>query len=107
MNTSANDDLRFVLNADQSRHEAWAGDTLAAYVEFSQLANGVLFSHTEVLPAFEGRGIGSAIARHVLDTARAESQSVIPACQFIAGYIRRHGEYLDLVSEASRRAFKL
>jgi len=100
-------DLRFSNDTERHRYEAWQGDTLAAYVEYSPLANGLLFSHTEVMPAFEGQGVGSAIARHVLDDARAQGQQVIPACQFIAGYIRRHGEYLDLVSEASRRAFKL
>jgi predicted GNAT family acetyltransferase len=105
MNTAT--DLRFATNAEQSRYEAWKGNALAAYVEYSQLANGILISHTEVMPDFEGQGIGSAIARHVLDDARAQAQEVIPACQFMASYIRRHPEYLDLVSEASRRAFNI
>ena len=62
--------LHFSNNVESHRYEAHQGDTLAAYVEYSQLANGVLFSHTEVVPAFEGKGVGSAIARHVLDSAR-------------------------------------
>lgn len=100
-------ELRFTQDTERNRFEAFQGDTLAAYVEYSPLANGILFSHTEVIPAFEGQGVGSAIARHVLDHARAQGQQVIPVCQFIAGYLRRHHEYLDLVSEASRRAFKI
>jgi len=32
---------------------------------------------------------------------------VIPVCQFIAGYIRKHAQYRDLVSEDQRRAFKI
>jgi len=99
--------LHFSNDVANHRYEARHGDDLAAYVEYSQLANGVLFSHTEVVPAFEGKGVGSAIARHVLDSARADGQSVIPACQFIAAYIRKHPEYVDLVQPQVRAAFRI
>lgn len=107
MTAPATPALRFSDNAAAHRCEAHAGDALAGYVEYSHLANGVLLSHTEVLPAFEGRGVGSALARHVLEQARAEGQSVVPACQFIAGYIRKHPEYADLVQPQVRAAFKI
>lgn len=99
--------LHFSNNVAEHRYEAHRAGALAAHVEYSQLANGVLLSHTEVLPEFEGQGVGSALARHVLDTARADGQPVIPACQFLAGYIRKHPEYLDLVQPQVRAAFKL
>jgi predicted GNAT family acetyltransferase len=57
----------------------------------------VIFTHTEVLPAFEGRGVGSALAKGALDAVRAEGSSVEPRCPFIAAYIRRHPAYADLV----------
>ena len=66
-----------------------------------------MFTHTEVLPAFEGKGVGSAIARHVLDEARAQGKHVIPVCQFIAGFIRKHRDYADLVRADVQRAFKI
>ena len=37
----------------------------------------------------------------------ARGLKAIPVCQFIAGYIRKHTEYADLVSEESRRAFHI
>ena len=55
----------------------------------------------------DGQGVGSAIARHVLDEARAKGQQVIPVCQFIAGWLRKHPEYVDIVQPASRRAFNI
>jgi hypothetical protein len=32
---------------------------------------------------------------------------VLPQCPFIAGYIRRHPEYLDLVPEGARERYGL
>jgi len=99
--------LAFTDNAELHRFEAARGGTLAAYVEYNLLKDAILFSHTEVLPEFEGQGVGSAIARHVLDAARAQGRMVVPACQFIAGYIRKHREYVDLVQPHVQRAFNI
>jgi predicted GNAT family acetyltransferase len=77
---------------------------IAAY----QMSGGsIVFIHTEVPPELQGRGVGSALARAALDDARARGLAVIPFCPFIAGYIRSHPEYLDLVSEHNRRRLKL
>jgi predicted GNAT family acetyltransferase len=92
---------------EKHRYEANLDGQLAGYCEYNLLKNAVMFTHTEVLPAFEGRGVGSAIARHVLDDARAQGLPVIPACQFIAGYIRKHREYVDLVRPETQRAFNI
>ena len=51
--------------------------------------------------------MGSALAKHVLDAARSEGRHVIPVCQFIAGYIRKHRDYADLVRPDIQRAFKI
>jgi predicted GNAT family acetyltransferase len=66
-----------------------------------------MFTHTEVLTAFEGQGVGSRLARHVLDEARTKAMHIIPVCQFIAGYLRKHREYADLVRPDIARAFKV
>ena len=65
-----------------------------------------MFTHTEVVPQFEGQGLGSRLAKFALDDVRRRGLQVVPVCTFVAGYIRRHPEYHDLVSEANRRAFK-
>jgi predicted GNAT family acetyltransferase len=44
----------------------------------------------------EGRGIGSALIRGVLDNARADGLKVKTLCPFAKAYIDRHPEYSDL-----------
>lgn len=82
---------------DSTRYEAKVGGNLAGYAEYERREGRVIFPHTEVDEAFEGQGVGSALARTVLDDARERGEKVVPLCPFIAGYIRRHDEYADLV----------
>ena len=57
----------------------------------------VVVTHTEVGDAYEGQGVGTAIARTLLDQIRANGQQIVPLCPFFSGYIERHPEYADLV----------
>jgi predicted GNAT family acetyltransferase len=69
------------------------------HIAFSNYKRGdgvLTILHTEVPKALEGRGIGSALIRGVLDTARAEGLKVKPVCPFAKSYVDRHPEYADL-----------
>ena len=79
-------------------------DGAAAYAEYRLLETGVLFPHTDVPSAFEGRGVGDALVRHAMAFAREHGQKVIPVCTFFAGYIARHPEFHDLVHAQYRKA---
>jgi predicted GNAT family acetyltransferase len=100
-------DITITNNPAEHRYEARIGSDLAGYCEYNLLSEAIMFTHTEVLEAFEGKGVGSALARHVLDEARTDGKHVIPVCQFIAGYIRKHRDYADLVRPDVQRAFKI
>ena len=99
--------LAFSNNEAQHRYEARIDGQLAGFCEYNLLTDAIMFTHTEVLPEFEGKGVGSGIAKHVLGEARAKGLHVIPVCQFIAGYIRKHRDYVDLVRPDIQRAFKI
>ena len=92
-------------NPASHRFELKVDGNLAAYAEYNTLKQGLMFTHTEVLPAYEGQGLGSKLARFALDDVRGRGLKAIPVCKFIAGFIKKHPEYLDLVPEESRRAF--
>jgi predicted GNAT family acetyltransferase len=57
----------------------------------------LVFTHTEVPPEFEGRGIAGKIAKVALDYAKNEGLTVEPLCPYVATYIKKHAEYQDLV----------
>lgn len=85
-------------NKDRKRYEAHIDGKLAGFAEYIAMTGLIIFSHTEVIPAFEGKGVGSALAKYALDDVRAEgTRQVQPLCPFISGWIERHGDYQDLV----------
>jgi uncharacterized protein len=85
---------------ERDRYEAAAGDALAGIVAYRRHGDDVVLAHTEVL--VERRGVGGALAQAALDDIRARGLGVVPACPFIAAWIRRHPGYADLVPEAAR-----
>ena len=97
-----------ITNASgQHRCEAFIDGELAGFCDYNLLSDAIMFTHTEVLPAHEGHGVGSVLARHVLDDARVRGLHVIPVCEFIATYIRKHRDTADLVRPDIQRTFKI
>jgi predicted GNAT family acetyltransferase len=72
----------------------------AGQLEFTRRDGVIVYTHTEVDPAFEGRGVGGALARAALDAARAEGARVRPRCSFVKHWIDRHPTYAELVEGA-------
>jgi predicted GNAT family acetyltransferase len=89
------------------RYETFEDGVLVGFSEYNLLTDSILFTHTEVLPAHEGKGVGGFMAAEVLADARKQGRHVIPACPFIAAWLRKHREFIDLVKPEIQRAFKL
>jgi predicted GNAT family acetyltransferase len=87
-------------NDENSRYEALLDGQPAGFVQFRQRPGKVVLIHTETDPAYEGRGVGSALARGALDDVRARGEKARVECPFIRAYIERHPEYADLVEPA-------
>jgi predicted GNAT family acetyltransferase len=80
------------------RYEARIDGELAGVAEYQLTDRLAILTHTEVDDRFEGRGVGSTLARFALDDVRAEgSRQVLPLCPFIKDWIDRHPDYADLV----------
>jgi predicted GNAT family acetyltransferase len=84
---------------ERSRYEITLDGRLAgvAVYDLGGADGEITLVHTEVDPAFAGKGLGSRLAKHVLDDIRARGLRVRPKCPFMARYIRSHPAYQDLV----------
>jgi uncharacterized protein len=87
--------------ADRPQHERYeivVDGELAGFVQYRDRDGALDLVHTEVLPAFEGRGIAGRIAQFALEDARRQGRRVVPSCSYIARYIERRPELQDLVA---------
>jgi len=84
-------------NPDKHRFEIDPGDGSLAIAQYILREGKITFTHTKVPPAHEGQGIGTALVRFALASARERGLKVIPLCSFFATYIKRHPEEQDLL----------
>ena len=93
-------------NPERHRFEIALGDA-TAFAEYNLLSRQIMFTHTEVPEAHEGKGIGGALIRAALASARERGLKVIPICPFFAAYMQKHAEVQDLLDAAWRTRFGL
>jgi predicted GNAT family acetyltransferase len=97
--TAADGDLVEVVDEPaRRRYEARIGDRVAGFTEYRAVRGRLILLHTEVDPQFEGRGVGSRLASGALDDIRARGLKVTVKCPFVAAFLKRHPDYLDLVA---------
>jgi len=92
-------DISVTDNPGKQQYEAHLGDQIAGFAQYRIKGDNIVFVHTEVDPAYEGQGIGGALARGALDNVRARGEhKVVAECPFIAKWIHRHPAYQDLLA---------
>ena len=92
-------------NVARHRYEAIEDGEVVGFSEYNMLHDSIVFTHTEVL--HEGKGVGSFLANGALDDARKQGKHVVPDRPFIAAHLRKHREFIDLVTPEVQRAFKV
>jgi predicted GNAT family acetyltransferase len=97
----ASNPLTIADRPDARRYEAHLGDELAGFVEYRLAGTRRILLHTEVPPAFGGRGIAAAMARHILEEAQAAGTRVTVKCPYIRAWLERHPEFADVATPSS------
>jgi uncharacterized protein len=92
-------DVQVSDQPEEQRYEVRVDGAHAGAAYYRPGEDALTFTHTEVDDAYEGRGIGSALAQGALDDVRRRGLRVVPQCPFIRGWIERHPAYADLVAD--------
>lgn len=104
---SDHDTLTVTRNDEAGRYEIHVGEVLGGFTEFEATPNGeLLFPHTEIDPAFRGRGLAGVLIENAMDDVARRGERIVPLCPFVRRYLEEHEvEGLDVDwSAASRRA---
>jgi uncharacterized protein len=93
-------------NEAARRYEVHIGAELAGLTTYLLVDDRVVFTHAEVYPRWEGKGVGTALARGALDDVIASGKLITPKCPFIVDFVRHHPPYVEHVDPAHRHEFE-
>jgi predicted GNAT family acetyltransferase len=93
----SDDELAIADNPGHHRYEVKLGLRPAAYSTYELEPGRVVFTHTVVRPQFEGRGIGSRLAKFAVEDVRSRGLRITPVCPFVRSWLNRHPEYDSIV----------
>ena len=83
---------------ERSRYETTTDDELA-FLEYRRVgAKLIALNHTDVPEILRGRGVAAALAQYALNDARDNGVEVLPFCPYVAAFIKRHPDYMEIVS---------
>ena len=89
------DKLEIINNPAENRFEVWVDGQLAK-LDYREDGDTIVMTHVGVPLEFRGQGLAAVITKAGLEYARAKSLRVIPMCSYVAAYIRRNPEYIEL-----------
>lgn len=88
--------IKIAHNIPEKRFEIDLGKDKAVLIYIIRDELFILL-HTEVPPAYEGRGIAGRMAHAALEFAMKEGYKIRSYCSYTTLYIERHPEYLSLL----------
>ena len=90
-------ELTIVNDERRGRYQAKRDGRPIAFSEYELEPGRIVFTHTVVRPEFEGQGVGSRLAKFVVQDAKERGLRITPICPFVRSYLRRHPEYESIV----------
>jgi len=100
VNDSAVETISVRHEPEAHRFAVYIDDALAGFTEYRVRQEGTVFDflHTEVDPAFGGRGLGGALVSQALAETRDLGKTIVPHCPFVAAWLQKHPEFEGEVS---------
>ena len=91
-----------VRNNEAESQFEWTADGDTAVLTYRLKLGSIVFVHTGVPERLRGQHIAGKLVAAGLEFARQKGLTVIPLCSFVAAYLKKHQQYLDLVQKEYR-----
>ena len=88
------------ITAEADRFTIAVEGKTVGLVDFVDRDGRRIFPHTEIQPAYEGRGLATILVAAALQATRDAGLRIVPSCSMVSGYIAKHPEYQPLVDPA-------
>ncbi|BBZ50326.1 N-acetyltransferase [Mycobacterium heidelbergense] len=79
--------------AEEGRYTIAVEGKTVGLAEFADRGDQRVFYHTEVDPAYGGRGLASILVEAALDAARDDGKRIVPVCSMVVTVLKKHPEF--------------
>ena len=86
-----------LIDNSEAKQYEFHTDGYTPFIEYIKAKDKIFLTHTEVPKELEGKGVGSALVKAVLEEVDQMNLTLVPLCPFVAMYIKRHPEWKKLV----------
>lgn len=69
-----------------------------AFADYRLEENNLIIPHVEAPPELRGTGAAGRLMEEICQRAKAEGWKITPLCSYAASWIRKHGEYCNLLA---------
>ncbi len=92
--------LEIINNEAENRFEVLINE-YPSRLDYILEKDTLVMTHVGVHPELRGKGVAGRLTQFVLEYAKAKSLRVIPMCPYVAAYIQRNPQYLELTKHHS------
>lgn len=94
-------DAKVRHDEEQQRYVLEINGQLLGFAQYHEEGDRQIFTHTEIDGSLSGKGMGSMLVRKSLDDARQRGKRIVPVCEFIGAYVKKHPDWNDLLEQPS------
>ena len=87
-----------IHNEELQRYEIHLDGTKVGHADYKIDGDVLVFDHTEVDPAQQGKNLAGILMREALEDVRARGLKMRPVCSYVVKFVERYDEFADLVA---------
>lgn len=87
-----------IHNAELQRYEINLDGAKVGHADYKIDGGVLVFDHTEVDPAQQGKNLAGILMREALEDVRARGLKMRPVCSYVVKFVERYDEFADLVA---------
>ncbi len=84
------------VTAEEGRYTISVDGETVGLADFADRGDQRVFHHTEVDPAYGGRGLATILIEEALNAARDEGKRIVPVCSMVVTVLKKHPEFDDI-----------
>lgn len=84
------------VSAEQGRYTIAVEGKTVGLADFADRGDQRVFYHTEIDPAYGGRGLATILVEEALNAARDDGKRVVPVCSMVVTVLKNHPEFDDI-----------